>query len=45
MKQRRDKQYSSMKRYSRILDNDTNEAILWEKLGSDKVLELLVVLK
>lgn len=35
----------SMKRYGRILDNDTNEGVLWEQLGSDKVLELLVVLK
>lgn len=34
-----------MKRYSRILDNDVNEAALWEQLGSDKVLELLMVLK
>lgn len=44
MEQWSGKQYSFMKMYNRISDNDINETVLWEQLESNQVLEWLAVL-
>ena len=44
MEQWSGKQYSFMTMYNRISDNDINETVLWEQLGSNQVLEWLTVL-
>lgn len=41
MKQWSGKQYLSMKKYNRTSDNDINEAVLWEKLGSDESFRII----